>query len=236
MMTLSLTTERRPREAHRELLGVDQLVLPDLLAGLHVEGEQPAVDRADVDVAVAQRDAARVGRVGLGGDQVLVELRDERPDHLAGRGVEREHAAVGAGVVEHAVGHERERLQAAGDAARRVHPGDLEVLDVRGVDLVERAVVPALVAAVVGQPVVRVLVGVLDPARIDREARPGVARDDRDDGDGDRRSQTTLHRLAFPGCLGCVDAVVISCRCLRWSGPVSLLSLFAVSGPPAATG
>ena len=74
--------------------------------------------------------------------------------------VEREHAAVGPDVVEHAVGHERERLQAAGGAARRMHPGDLEVLDVVGVDLVEAAVVPGLVAAVIGQPVVRGLLGI----------------------------------------------------------------------------
>jgi hypothetical protein len=41
-------------------------------------------------------------------------------------------------------------------------PRHLELADGLGVDLIEGAVVPALVAAVIGEPVTRILVGVLD--------------------------------------------------------------------------
>ena len=124
---LVLHDQRRAGEADRQLLGVDQLGVPDLLAGLHVERDQPAVDGADEDLAVPERDAAVVGRVRLRRDEFLVELREVGPLHLAGGAVEREDAAVGAGIVQHAVGDERHRLQAARRAAGLMRPGDLEL-------------------------------------------------------------------------------------------------------------
>ena len=67
----------------------------------------------------------------------------------------------------------------------RVAPGDLQVLDVVGVDLVESAVVPGIVRSVIGQPVGGILVGV------DQALRVYVCREDRaahaqDRGGGDQ--------------------------------------------------
>ena len=72
---------------------------------------------------------------------------------VAGRGVERLDLV---GIVEdeqHAVMHDRRRLGGAG--GQRPGPGDLQVLDVALVDLVERAVAPAVVGAPPHQPVRR---------------------------------------------------------------------------------
>ena len=130
-----LDRERRAGEADGQLLRIDQLRVPDLLAGPHVERDQPAVDGADIDLAARDRDAAIVGAVRLFRDQRFVELGEVIPLHLAGGAVEREHAAVRAGVIEHAVDRQRHRLQAPLRAARRVHPRHVQVLDVLGVDL-----------------------------------------------------------------------------------------------------
>jgi hypothetical protein len=86
--------ERGAGEADGQLLAVDQLGFPKNLAGLGVEREQAPIDRADVRLAFAEREAARVGRVGLARNQRLVEFGQERPDQLAGGAVEREGAAV----------------------------------------------------------------------------------------------------------------------------------------------
>src|SRR5205814_491374 len=55
-----LHEERRAREADRELLRVNELGVPGRLARLHVERDEPPVDGAHVDLAHAERDAARV--------------------------------------------------------------------------------------------------------------------------------------------------------------------------------
>ena len=59
-------------------------------------------------------------------------------------------------------------------AARQVYPCHLEVFDVARVDLVERAIVIRLVAAVVSQPVVRSLLGGLQ-AIAGHARRAGIA-------------------------------------------------------------
>src|SRR6185312_14761539 len=150
---LVLDEQRRAREADRELLGIDQLGVPGRRAGLHVERDQPAVDRADVEIAVAHRHPAVVGRVGLTGDQILVELGRIGPLDLSGGAVQGVNLAVGAGVVKHAIDGERHRLDAARGAAGLVDEGHLEPADVLRVDLIERTVVPAVEAAMIGQPV-----------------------------------------------------------------------------------
>ena len=68
---LAVGEQRRAGEANGQLFGVDELGLPLELARLHVDRDQLAVERAHVDVAEAERDAAVVRRVRL--------LRDRDP-------------------------------------------------------------------------------------------------------------------------------------------------------------
>ena len=67
------------------------------------------------------------------------------------------------------------------DGGRGVHPRHAQVLDVVLVDLIQRAVVPALEGAVIHQPVVRVLVGVEQtvPGDLRRAGLRGEAQDGR---------------------------------------------------------
>ena len=102
-----LDHQRRAGEADRHLLGIQQLGVPHLLAGLQIERDQAPIDRADIEIAVSDGDAAVVGRVRLLGDQFLVELRRVGPDCLAGRAVQRVDTAVGARIVQHAVKGQR---------------------------------------------------------------------------------------------------------------------------------
>ena len=156
---LVLHEQRRAREADGELLRVDELGVPRRLAGLHVERDEPPVDGAHEHLALPEGDPTRVWRVRLRCDEVVVQLREVGPEWLAAGRVERPHAAVGAGVVEHAVGDERRRLQAARRAAGMVHPRHSQPFDVVGVDLGERAVVPGAIGAVIRGPVVAAGVG-----------------------------------------------------------------------------
>src|SRR2546430_14242578 len=88
---LVLDDQRRAREVAAALLRVEHRGRPRLLAGLHVERHDAAIQRAEEHLAVADRDAAVVGleeeRVG---DRV--ELREVVPDLPPGDAVEREHA------------------------------------------------------------------------------------------------------------------------------------------------
>ena len=74
MMTVPRAKIGAPGEADRQFLGVDQFGVPGRLAGLDVERDQPPVDGADVQLAVAHGHAAVVGRVGLPRDQLVVEF------------------------------------------------------------------------------------------------------------------------------------------------------------------
>ena len=79
MMILPLASSGAPVKPTVSFLGFDQLGFPLELARLHVDRDQLAVERAHVDVAEAERDAAVVGRVRLLRDQILVELLLVRP-------------------------------------------------------------------------------------------------------------------------------------------------------------
>ena len=104
---LVLDHQRRASEADRHLLGIQQLGVPHRLAVLQIERDQAPVDRADIEIAVSDGDAAVVGRVGLLGDQILIQLRRVGPDGLAGRAIQRVDAAVGARIIQHTVKGQR---------------------------------------------------------------------------------------------------------------------------------
>ena len=159
---LAVGGERRHREEVTVLV-VGQRLLPDHGAGLAVERDHARVHGAEVDAVPVERGAA-VHRQDLDqAGEVFRKLRLVLPEDLAGRGVHRVDA------IEllperrrhdhHAVVHERRRLLVAG-LAQREHPPRRQALDVLYIDLGERAVAPAAVAPVVGEPVLRLLVRV----------------------------------------------------------------------------
>src|SRR5205823_7532997 len=93
---LAVRKQRRTGETDGQLLRFDELRLPRLLAGFHVDRDELAIERAHINVAEADRDAAVVRRVSLLGDQILIELLLVRPDEIARRAVEREQLVVRA--------------------------------------------------------------------------------------------------------------------------------------------
>ena len=107
---------------------------PHFLAGLGVERDQPAVERADETACLRRSDAAVddvAARLHAG---FARHLRIVLPQQLAGRGVDRLHLAPRAGGIHHAVDDQRRRLL----AAMRVEvdePREAELLDVARVDL-----------------------------------------------------------------------------------------------------
>src|SRR6185312_9216292 len=127
------------RAGDRVRLGrIGHLHGPDRLAGRRVQRDQLTGDGADVDLAVPDRDAA-VDHVAARLEAVLAgHLGVERPLRLAGRRVVRIDLRPGGGGVERAVHYQRRRLLAALGVELRV-PGEAELADVAGVDLVERA-------------------------------------------------------------------------------------------------
>ena len=89
------------------------------------------------------------------------------------------------------------RLQAAhrrGDAT--CDHASCSLLDVAGVDLVERAVVPGLVAAVVGHPVAGLAVGVEQPVGRDVGGHGGATAAGGQDGRNSHRRMTKLHGVS----------------------------------------
>ena len=144
----------RPGEVAAALLGVEHRDRPQLLARLHVEGDDAAVEGAEDHLAVPDGDAAVVGLEEERVDD-RVELREVVPDLPPGGAVEREHAVVRAAVVEHPVHDDGRRLEPLNDRARLVHPRHAQVLDVRLIDLPQGAEPVSVVRPVVHRPVVR---------------------------------------------------------------------------------
>ena len=160
-------------------------------AGLGVEGVQEEARRGDehhpaavdlgvgdaLPVALAHRVLVAVG-VGLA----------EAPEQLAGRRVEGDHVAPVAGHGDELASDQRRRgPRRGGTEARRVPlPGDLELLEVRRIELVGRRVarVPG-VAAEVGPP------AVLGPRSLGRRAR-------RDEHAARRRQRQPEHQGRCP--------------------------------------
>ena len=148
--------EHLVRHRVREILGQQHLAViaegRDRRAVGRVERIQ-AVAAVDEDAHVAARaphrdapvlEAARGPAVRPGAPRLGVE----RPELLAGLGVQRDDPRVHRRHVDDVVDHQRHRLEAAGarpellvgQLVRLPRPGDLELLDVRGVDVGDRRV------------------------------------------------------------------------------------------------
>jgi hypothetical protein len=149
---------------------IGDLAFPGDLAGLLVGRDQPTVQGVRDHLVPPQRDAAVVdAAAGHRAGPVLVGARIHLPHQLAralGQ-VELVHRAPAVGDVHGAVLDDRRALEAAMrpdaaalDAAQREGPGDLEILDVVLVDLVERRVAGRRIVAVMAEPVLGLRRGV----------------------------------------------------------------------------
>src|SRR5204863_276217 len=146
----------RPRAVLRAVLVVEDVRLPDELAGLRVHRVRPTVGAVVEDQVVVDREVA----VRAGGREILADVFGHGaavfPDELAGHGVERLCDVVRVREVENPVVDERRALLVAG--RERARPDEAELLDVARRDLLERAVAPVVQRAPPHEPVVGIRV------------------------------------------------------------------------------
>src|ERR1700730_17597229 len=90
------------------------------------------------------------------------------PDHTPGGPVERENLKLRRNQVDDAIHNDRRCLEVVGIVAGLEDPGRDELLDVRGIDLIERAIAPGELSAAVRGPVGASGSGFLRPSRCGR--------------------------------------------------------------------
>ena len=146
------------RQGHRIALGVvEDRDVPFLRAGRSVERDQAHVESGEEERVIENRHSA-VDAPTAGNDLIgQVMLVD--PKHAAGPGVQSEDVVGRLGDVHHAVDDQRGGFELFKRAGLE-DPVHLELLDILRRDAVERTVVDAVVAAVVGQPVLGLFGGV----------------------------------------------------------------------------
>ena len=145
---LAVDDQRHQRQV-LTLLVVLNLGVPQHLAGLGVERDDVIVGRREIQFVLPQSDAA-VGRMQL--KEIVGKLALVSPVLVAGLGVERDHLPRRRRDEHHAIVDDRRRLMAF-DHTGREGPYRREVLDVRGVDLVERAVALPVIGPAIQHPV-----------------------------------------------------------------------------------
>ena len=182
---------RTAREAVAVVVGRD-VGVPAHLAGARVEADDVRIDGVQDDEVLVDRQAAQL----RGRPQPLVHVPAVLPEEVARRAVESMHHVAGVGDVHHAVVDDRRRLRHARLEPPR--PRQPQLADVVAVDLVERAVAPAVQRAPPAQPVGRV--GVLEDRVGDgrerlvlRPRRTGGEKEERDDGAGNDGADETRH-------------------------------------------
>ncbi|MNS68557.1 hypothetical protein D3C72_1018410 [compost metagenome] len=137
-------------------LVVGHLLAPYHLASVLVQRHQLGIEGAEEHQVAVQRHAA-VDHVAARAD-VIGQARIVLPQLLAGTGVHGEHPRVGAGQVHHPVLDQRLGLLAALLlTTERKRPDRPQVLDVVGIEQVQRAVALALHAQAIGHDLLRVL-------------------------------------------------------------------------------
>ena len=110
-----------------------------LLAGLRVERHDVIVERDEEDLAVVIGDAARHDVAAGDALSGAILVRNVGPLEFAGRRVQREHLVrIGADDIQRVADDERRSLLSVLGSDRK-HPGDLQLANIRGVDLIERA-------------------------------------------------------------------------------------------------
>ena len=192
---LAVGDERRQRDVIALAVVLDDR-RPDLAAGLHVERDEHRLRPREQHLVTVERDAA-AGRVQV--DHVGRRRIAVAPQQPSAADVGRDHLIARRRHEHHAVVDDRRRFVAAIHAGRH-HPDRLELRDIGGRQLIERAVAPPAVVATDHQPVLRL--GLFQAFRGDRRVRPqhfrnrrrfrslgpGKAEGEEDAGGGDGRS------------------------------------------------
>ena len=187
---------------------VGDLGLPDHLAGPRVERHDVRVGGVEDDLVLVDRDVAVRPAAAPRGRKLPPVL----PQHVAGRRVERLHDVAGAGQVHHPFVHDGRGLLRSG--LHRPRPDHPQVPDVGAVDLVQRAVTPAVLRPAPVQPALRRGIGqhrVGDRADRGRLRRRGSGEDE--NGERDNRYETSHRGLPFR--LAARDRGIVSVPLIR---------------------
>ena len=148
----------------------DGIDTPHRLAGGGVQGDQPTVEAADVDLAIPHRHAP-IDRAAAALTEVLRRhLRVVFPQHGASGGIQGVDHAEGAGGVHHAVDHDRRGLDTE-IQFQLGGPGQAELADVAGVDLIQRAIALFVVGATMAHPVAWLAISMDQALRINSSGR-----------------------------------------------------------------
>ena len=189
-------------------LQVDDAVLTeggDARAGSGVEGDEPVTGR-DVQnpllLAVAPVREAASGQLSGRGGAARAFILAVHPEQLARCSVERHHrASRSGGRVEHALHHQRRRLELKLGARTQTvgleAPGQLQVAEVRRVDLVERSVPRVAQIASISRPFPVLRAGLA----VSSDGHPDE-RDEERQGTGRQAPEGARHRscsFALPG-------------------------------------
>ncbi len=134
--------------------------------------DQMRIQRAHVERVAQHRDAAIVraaADVGIRARRVAV-----KPEQPAGLGIDRHHVVGPLGDIHDAIDDQRVGFPGAEHLVLH-HPFLFEISDIRGRDLIQRAEALAVIAAVVGEPVLRLGGGAQDAIRGDLRRAGSVA-------------------------------------------------------------
>ena len=151
---LALEHARSARDGERALLPLEGILVPDLLAGGGIQRDQAAIPCTHIDLALPQCHAAVDDVAAPLEAGAAVDLRVIGPDPVAGTGVDGVHNAPRGTDVHDAVHDHRRGLHAA-RGFEVVRPGQAQVLDVGGIDLIEAAVAGLGIVHAGGGPVGR---------------------------------------------------------------------------------
>jgi hypothetical protein len=132
---------------------IDRHHRPGGLARGGIERDQPAVERADIDLVAPRRDAAIDGIAARLDQRLARHLGIVGPEQFAGARVERLDHAPGGADEELAVDHQRRGFLPARGIEIRI-PGEAELGGIGGVDLRERGETLFVIAAPGGEPLV----------------------------------------------------------------------------------
>ena len=204
---LAVGDERCRREPllAAELVFRGDLLVPEDLAVLAVDGDDASVRQVGDDLVFPERDAARAGGVAFVRHARVGDPRELAAVRIAGVDLV-DRAPPVAGVHEAVVDERIDLVLGAVlsdvlHAAERHRPHHAQVLDVLAVDLRQLRVAQRAVVAVHQQPVLRLVRGVDQPVLVDRQRVLAGKRSRRcDDGQGaGKRSQD--RRAMAHGCL-----------------------------------
>jgi len=156
---MTLSHEQRGRaDSASALGGVFNLDIPNLLAGLGVQGNQAVFSSAHKEHSKTNRQPSSASVTCA---SVLGRLIGIIPKQLSGDRIQSEDVVILIHEIQFAVSDDWRRFQAAASTCRK-SPGREKPVHVLRRDLVQRAIAPSSVIAVEREPILRLLRGMHD--------------------------------------------------------------------------